>query len=226
MILIQLKSFLKFILITLWALNAPLKVTSRHHNRGNGGGGGGGGRYRSTQAQQIYSVDVRDKIIELQCYAKCPDFERIDDNKPCRKQCQLDMIKAPRRGYCPIMQNAIFQNINSQPLQKLSCLDNCSYDYDCPDVQKCCTSTCGPVCMYPIGVRDDSMLPPIPKISKCALIPREQKVEITLQSNSSYYFHVEVRYHIGSHLSPRKLGSWQYQPVEKLAEILDLNGML
>lgn len=70
--------------------------------------------------------------------------------------------------------------------------------------------------MQPIG--DDSLLPPIPKISRYDIIKREQKVELTIQSNSSYYFHVEVRYHIGSLLSARKLGPWQYQPVEKLAE--------
>lgn len=230
-----------FIIVTLWILNAPLKAYSRHHGRSGGGGGGfgsgGGGRYRTSQMQQTSNIDVRDKILELQCYAKCHETgvgsggsggssTRYADYESCRKQCQIDMIKAPRRGYCPVMQNAIFQNINIQPLQKLSCLDNCSYDFDCPEVQKCCSSACGPVCMQPIGVRDDSLLPPIPKILKCTLLAREQKVEITLQSNSSYYFHVEIRHHIGSLLSPRKLSSWQYQPVELLAEILDLNSML
>lgn len=228
----MINKLLKFIIITLWLLQIPLKVQSRHHNRngaggGKGLGGGGGGRYRSSQIQQSSNIDVRDQILELQCHAKCQESVRNNaDYKPCLKKCQSDMIKAPRRGYCPVMQNAIFQNINVQPLQKLSCLDNCSYDFDCPEVQKCCNSTCGPVCMYPIGVRDDSLLPPIPKISKCALIPREQKVEITIQSNSSYYFHVEIRYHIGSLLSPRKFGPWQYQLVDKLAEMLNLNSML
>ncbi|XP_061387702.1 anosmin-1 [Musca vetustissima] len=222
---------LKILLITLWILNAPTKALCRHHGR-NGGGGGG---YRSSQMQHVGNIDVRDKILELQCYAKCQDSgtggsssgaRYLSDCEACRKQCQIDMIKAPRRGYCPAMQNAIFQNINIQPLQKLSCLDNCSYDFDCPEVQKCCSSACGPVCMQPIGVRDDSLLPPIPKILKCTLIARELKVEITLQSNSSYYFHVEIRHHIGSQLSPRKLSAWQYQPVELLAEVLDLNRML
>ncbi|XP_058981349.1 anosmin-1-like [Musca domestica] len=230
---------LKILLITLWILNAPTKALCRHHGR-SGGGGLGGGRYRSSQMQHIANIDVRDKILELQCYAKCQDSSSsssgsssngggtryLGDCESCRKQCQIDMIKAPRRGYCPVMQNAIFQNINIQPLQKLSCLDNCSYDFDCPEVQKCCSSACGPVCMQPIGVRDDSLLPPIPKILKCTLIARELKVEITLQSNSSYYFHVEIRHHIGSQLSPRKLSAWQYQPVELLAEVLDLNRML
>lgn len=225
----MINKILKLIIVALWLLQLPLKVHTRHHNRNNGGiGGGGGGRYRSLQTQQISNIDVRDKIIELQCYAKCQESLKGNniDYEPCLTKCQIDMVKAPRRGYCPAMQNAIFQNINLQPLQKLSCLDNCSYDFDCPEVQKCCNSACGPVCMQPIGIRDDSMLPPIPKILKCGLIPREQKVEITLQSNSSYYFHVEVRYHIGSLLSPRKLGTWQYQAVQKLAEILDLNILL
>ncbi|XP_046805061.1 anosmin-1 [Lucilia cuprina] len=223
----MINKILKFIIVTLWLLQLPLKVQTRHHNR-NSGGGGGGGRFRSLQSQQLSNIDVRDKILELQCYAKCHETLRGNniDYEPCLTKCQIDMIKAPRRGYCPAMQNAIFQNINVQPLQKLSCLDNCSYDFDCPEVQKCCNSACGPVCMQPIGVRDDSRLPPIPKILKCGLIPREQKVEITLESNSSYYFHVEVRYHIGSLLSPRKLGPWQYQAVQKLAEILDLNILL
>lgn len=224
----MINTFIKFIIITLWFLNAPLKVYSRHHSRnGNTGGGGGGGRYRTSQSQQTSNIDVRDKILELQCYAKCQETPtRNDDYESCRKQCQIDMIKAPRRGYCPVMQNAIFQNINIQPLQKLSCLDNCSYDFDCPEVQKCCNSACGPVCMHPIGVRDDSLLPPIPKILKWTLIAREQKVEITLQSNSPFYVHVEIRHHIGSLLSPRKLSAWQFQPVEKLAEISDLNSKL
>ncbi|XP_065371363.1 anosmin-1 isoform X2 [Calliphora vicina] len=224
----MINKILKFIIVTLWLLQLPLTVHSRHHNRNSGGGQGGGGRYRSLQTQQLSNIDVRDKILELQCYAKCQESLRGNniDYEPCLTKCQMDMVKAPRRGYCPAMQNAIFQNINVQPLQKLSCLDNCSYDFDCPEVQKCCNSACGPVCMQPIGVRDDSLLPPIPKILKCGLIPREQKVEITLQSNSSYYFHVEVRYHIGSLLSPRKLGTWQYQAVQKLAEILDLNILL
>lgn len=213
---------LKLSIITLWLfLDLPLRVQCRHHIRNSGSG------YHSSQIQQTSNIDVRDKILELQCYAKCHESLRGNvDYEPCLAKCQMDMIRAPRRGYCPAMQNAIFQNINVQPLQKLSCLDNCSYDFDCPEVQKCCNSACGPVCMYPIGVRDDSMLPPIPKILKCGLIPREQKVEITLQSNSSYYFHVEVRYHIGTLLSLRKLGTWQYQPVQKLAEILDLNVLL
>ncbi|XP_073818538.1 anosmin-1 Kallmann syndrome 1 [Musca autumnalis] len=223
---------LKILLTSLWILNTPTKVLCRHHGRSGGGG------YRSSQMQHVANIDVRDKILELQCYAKCQDSSSaiggglsgprytINDCESCRKQCQIDMIKAPRRGYCPVMQNAIFQNINIQPLQKLSCLDNCSYDFDCPEVQKCCSSACGPVCMQPIGVRDDSLLPPIPKILKCTLLARELKVEITLQSNSSYYFHVEIRHHIGSQLSPRKLSAWQYQPVELLAEVLDLNRML
>ncbi|XP_075158435.1 anosmin-1 Kallmann syndrome 1 [Haematobia irritans] len=218
------------VIITLWILNAPSNAYSRHHGRNGGlGGGGGGGRYRTSQMQQTSNIDVRDKILELQCYAKCHESgpaAHYTDYESCRKQCQIDMIKAPRRGYCPVMQNAIFQNINIQPLQKLSCLDNCSYDFDCPEVQKCCSSSCGPVCMQPIGVRDDSLLPPIPKILKCTLIARDQKVEISIQSNSSYYFHVEIRHHIGSLLSPRKLSTWQYQPVELLAEMLDLNSMI
>lgn len=190
---------LTFVIITLCLLHiAPLGVHCR----------------RTKQTEQLTNIDVRDKILQLQCYAKCKD---TISNADCRKTCQTDMIKAPKPGYCPDKKNAIFKNINFKPPQNLSCLDNCSYDFDCPEVGKCCNSECGPVCMEPIGVRD--LLPPIPKISKYLVIRREQKVEITIQSNSSYYFHVEMRYHIGSLLSTRKLGSWQYQPVEKLAEM-------
>uniref|UniRef100_A0A1A9X196 Anosmin-1 n=1 Tax=Glossina brevipalpis TaxID=37001 RepID=A0A1A9X196_9MUSC len=197
-----------YIFITLCTIiMAQNRVCGRQHKRNN--------------------VYLRDKIIELQCYARC-ETATITQFDKCLKQCQLELIKAPRRGYCPF--NSIFKNMNI-PLQGLSCLYNCSYDYDCPEVHKCCQSTCGSVCVEPWGVRDDTLLPPIPKIEEYTLIKYEQKVEInctinSLQTNSTYFFHVESRHHVGHSLRPRKFGAWQYQPVDKIAELHDYNSKL
>lgn len=172
------------------------------------------------------TVYLRDKILEWQCRAKCENAVTRFDH--CLKQCQIEMMKVPRRGYCPF--NNIFRNMNTQ-LHDINCLDNCNYDYDCPEVQKCCFASCGPICIMPWGVRDDNSLPPIPRIEEYTLIPREKKVEINstinaLQTNTTYFFHVESRYHIGLFLRPRKFGPWQYQPVDKIAELRDYNSKL
>lgn len=74
--------------------------------------------------------------------------------------------------------------------------------------------------MDALGIREDALLPPIPKILKYKLT-RGNKVELTIESsaNSTYYCHVEVRYHFGVSFAERKLGAWQCQLVEKIAEI-------
>ncbi|XP_055907118.1 anosmin-1 isoform X2 [Eupeodes corollae] len=157
------------------------------------------------------AVDVKDKIIEVQCYAKClkPSTENRHD---CERKCRTEMTKAPRPGKCPsiILSNHIG-----------ACIDACQYDFDCPETQKCCPSTCGPVCQDAIGLDKDPTLPPIPKIVGFKL-PKGQRVcEVTIQAsaNSVYAYHVEARQHVGSLFSARKLGNWQWQSGEKIAEI-------
>ncbi|XP_037953676.1 anosmin-1 isoform X2 [Teleopsis dalmanni] len=173
--------------------------------------------------QQRSAIDIKDKIIELQCHAKCeegymPPSQVLspDSHQICYKQCKQETIRQQRRGQCP---NVQFKHYISET-DKLSCLNHCSYDSDCPEVQKCCESSCGySVCTDVPEVREDNVLPPIPKILDCK--PKGHKVQITIQSsaNSTYYCHVEVRYHIGQSLADRKFGKWQWQLVEKLAEI-------
>lgn len=157
------------------------------------------------------STDIKDKIIELQCLAKC---ENSTQSQRCLEHCKLELLRAPRAGSCP----------NSMLLARqarLSCLDNCVHDHDCIEVHKCCASTCGPICVEAIGVRNATQLPPIPKILRYKL-PRSHKVELTIESSLlPYYFHVEVRSHIGRLWAPRKLGVWQSQQVEKILETTD-----
>lgn len=157
------------------------------------------------------AIDVKDKIIEIQCYARCfkPSTESRYD---CERKCRIEMTKSSRPGKCPSM--TISNHIGA-------CIDVCQYDFDCPETQKCCSSTCGPVCQDAIGLDKDPTLPPIPKIVAFKL-PKGQRVcEVTLQAtaNSVYAYHVEARHHVGSLFSARKLGNWQWQSVEKIAEI-------
>lgn len=170
-----------------------------------------GAHQRKVRANR--AVDVKDKIIEIQCYAKC--FKPNDEDRyDCERKCKLEMTKAPRAGKCPSV--TVSNHIGA-------CIDACQYDFDCPETQKCCSSTCGPVCQDPIGLDKDPTLPPIPKIVAFKL-PKGQRVcELTLQAttNSVYAFHVEARHHVGSLFSPRKLGNWQWQSVEKIAEIAE-----
>ncbi|XP_067634970.1 anosmin-1 isoform X2 [Eurosta solidaginis] len=166
------------------------------------------------------AIGVKDKILELQCYAKCSadgvgPFQ--DDPQACFHQCRTTIYKEARRGFCPNKQNR-----EITPMQRLACLDNCIYDSDCQGVQKCCDIGCGPVCVEAIGVREDGLLPPIPRILRYKLA-RGNKVEVTIESsaNSTYYCHVEMRYHFGVTFALRKLSGWQCQLVEKIAEISD-----
>uniref|UniRef100_W8B9R4 Anosmin-1 n=2 Tax=Ceratitis capitata TaxID=7213 RepID=W8B9R4_CERCA len=178
--------------------------------------------YNTAVLQHCSAIDVKDKIVELQCYAKCAaDGARTVpelDSQVCYQQCRKTIHREPRRGFCPSKQDFTTQEVS--PIQRLSCLDNCIYDADCPVVQKCCDIGCGPVCVDALGIREDALLPPIPKILKYKLT-RGNKVELTIESsaNSTYYCHVEVRYHFGVSFAERKLGAWQCQLVEKIAEI-------
>ncbi|ALC45978.1 Kal1 [Drosophila busckii] len=159
--------------------------------------------------RQRDSSDIKDKILELQCLARC---ESAAHWQRCLDQCQLELLRAPRAGSCPSSAASARQTAH------LSCLDNCAYDHDCSEVYKCCASSCGPVCLEPVGLRNNSLLPTIPKILAYKL-PRSHKVELTIESSLlPYYFHVEVRSHIGRLFSARKLGMWQPQRVEKILE--------
>ncbi|XP_017860707.1 PREDICTED: anosmin-1 [Drosophila arizonae] len=163
------------------------------------------------QRQHRDSTDIKEKIMELQCLARC---ENSTKTQRCLDQCKLELWRAPRAGSCP----------SSSLLARharLLCLDNCAYDNDCIEVHKCCASACGPICTEPVGVRNSSQLPPIPKILRYKL-PRSHKVELTIESSLlPYYFHVEVRSHIGRVFTPRKMGMWQSQQVEKILETTD-----
>ncbi|XP_018787230.1 PREDICTED: anosmin-1 [Bactrocera latifrons] len=179
--------------------------------------------YNAAATQHCSAIDVKDKIVELQCNAKCAvDSVRttMEDPQICFQQCQASIYREPRRGFCPNKRNFTLPELS--PLQQLICLDNCLYDSDCPLVQKCCDIGCGPVCVEAIDVREDALLPPIPKIIYSKL-GRGNKVEIRIESsaNSTYYCHVEVRYHFGVSYAERKLSPWQCQLVEKIAEISD-----
>ncbi|KAH8392653.1 hypothetical protein KR200_004855 [Drosophila serrata] len=156
------------------------------------------------------SNDVKDKILELQCLARCGGEPSISERDQCLDQCIQDLLLGPRAGSCP--------KIGRQTRLRLSCLDNCQYDHECPEVQKCCASSCGPMCVEPLGVRNNTQLPPIPKILYFKR-SRGHGVELKIESSLLvYYFHVEVRSHIGRHFAPRKLGPWQWQKVEKIME--------
>lgn len=168
--------------------------------------------------RQRDSTDIKDKIIELQCLARCEIS--MGNNYSCLEQCKLELLRAPRAGSCPSSvastQGAVYAR-----QARLSCLVNCVHDHDCMEVHKCCASACGPICMEPLGVRNASLLPPIPKILRFKM-PRSHKVELTIESSLlPYYFHVEVRSHIGRLFAPRKLGMWQSQQVEKILETTD-----
>lgn len=168
--------------------------------------------------RQRDSTDIKDKIIELQCLARCEIS--MGNNYSCLEQCKLELLRAPRAGSCPSSvastQGAVYAR-----QARLSCLVNCVHDHDCMEVHKCCASACGPICMDPLGVRNASQLPPIPKILRFKM-PRSHKVELTIESSLlPYYFHVEVRSHIGRLFAPRKLGMWQSQQVEKILETTD-----
>ncbi|KAH8312692.1 hypothetical protein KR044_012224 [Drosophila immigrans] len=164
--------------------------------------------------QRHDSTDIRDKIIELQCLARCENItSSLIQLHPqrCLDQCRLDLLRAPRVGSCPSSKQLMRQ-------APLACLDNCAHDHDCSEVHKCCLSSCGPVCVEPLGVRNATQLPPIPKILRYKL-PRSHKVELTIESSLlPYYFHVEVRFHIGRLFAQRKLGVWQSQQVDKILE--------
>ncbi|XP_022215258.2 anosmin-1 [Drosophila obscura] len=157
------------------------------------------------------STDIKDKIIELQCLARCGSTTSSRaERERCLDECILELLRAPRAGSCP--------PLGRQTRPRLSCLDNCVYDHDCADVQKCCVSACGPVCVDPVGLRNDTELPPIPRIQYFKM-SRGHKVELRIESSLLvYYFHLEVRYHIGRFFAPRKLGLWQWQKVEKIME--------
>ncbi|XP_064549721.1 anosmin-1 [Drosophila montana] len=163
--------------------------------------------------RQRDSTDIKEKITDLQCLARCENKTPATLQR-CLDPCKLELLRAPRAGSCPSSALLARQ-------ARLSCLDNCVYDHDCLEVQKCCASACGPVCAEPLGVRNASQLPPIPKILRYKL-PRSHKVELTIElSLLPCYFHVEVRSHIGRIFTPRKLGMWQSQPTEKILETRD-----
>ncbi|XP_037730178.1 anosmin-1 [Drosophila subpulchrella] len=158
------------------------------------------------------SNDVKDKILELQCLAKCGGSNPLSKTgrEQCLDKCIQELLLGPRAGSCP--------KIGRQTRARLSCLDNCQYDHECPEVQKCCASSCGPMCVEPLGVRNNTLLPPIPKI---LYFRRSRGHAVDLKIESSllvYYFHVEVRSHIGRYFAERKLGPWQWQKVEKIME--------
>lgn len=173
--------------------------------------------------RQRDSTDIKDKIIELQCLARCNNHNNNNNNysqpQRCLEQCKLELLRAPRAGSCPTVSSSSMAMHARQP--RLSCLVNCVHDYDCVEVQKCCASACGPICTEPLGVRNATQLPPIPKILRFKM-PRSHKVELTIESSLlPYYFHVEVRSHIGRLFAPRKLGAWQAQPAEQILETTD-----
>ncbi|EDV93042.1 anosmin-1 [Drosophila grimshawi] len=174
----------------------------------------------SMHQRQRDSTDIKEKIIELQCLAHC---ENSTQPHRCVDQCKLELLRAPRAGSCPSSSSSSSSGtlLVSARQARLSCLDNCVYDHDCIEVHKCCPSACGPICLEPLGVRNATQLPPIPKILRYKL-PRSHKVELTIESSLlPYYFHVEVRSHIGRLFAPRKLGMWQSQQVEKILETTD-----
>ncbi|KAH8417669.1 hypothetical protein KR222_004008, partial [Zaprionus bogoriensis] len=164
------------------------------------------------------STDIKDKIIELQCRARCELAAAESHSQRCLDQCKLELLRAPRAGSCPQSPPNGAMYVRQA---RLSCLDNCVHDHDCMEVHKCCASACGPICMEPLGVRNATQLPPIPKILRYKM-PRSHKVELTIESSLlPYYFHVEVRSHIGRLFAPRKLSMWQSQQVEKILETTD-----
>ncbi|XP_023034125.1 anosmin-1 isoform X2 [Drosophila willistoni] len=169
-------------------------------------------QHRQRMHIQRDSIDIKDKIIELQCLARCEtEVSTQTQHQRCLDHCIRELPRTPRRGSCPQL---------GRQTRLLSCLDNCQYDHDCAEVQKCCSSGCGPVCVEPLGVRNDTQLPPIPKIS--SLRPGSHKVELTIESSPLvYYFHVEVCSHIGRLFATRKLGLWQWQKVQKIYESQD-----
>ncbi|EDW24426.1 GL23408 [Drosophila persimilis] len=79
------------------------------------------------------SIDIKDKIIDLQCSGAIGSTTSTRaERERCLDQCILELLRAPRAGSCP--------TLGRQTRPRLSCLDNCVYDHDCADVQKCCVS--------------------------------------------------------------------------------------
>ncbi|XP_017047184.1 anosmin-1 [Drosophila ficusphila] len=153
--------------------------------------------------------DVKDKILELQCLARCGS-NPATKGEQCVDKCTQELRLAPRAGSCP--------KNGRQTVDRLSCLDNCQFDHECPEVQKCCAFNHCPICVEPLGVRNNTQLPPIPKILYFRT-SRGHAVDLKIESSLLvYYFHVEVRSHIGQHFAARKLGPWQWQKVEKTME--------
>lgn len=120
-----------------------------------------------------------DYLMRLKCRAKCDDAKSdICDFDAC-----LQAMRSERKlGSCPkrslVARSTHSNGTTTNHLWSSSnCIDTCEdWDYNCPEAEKCCPSSCGTSCHRPVDLERIKQLPPIP--SKLSVIESRRKIEI------------------------------------------------
>lgn len=133
-------------------------VRSQHLNRG----------IRNTH------TSTSDYLMRIKCNAKCMSdhTSHLCDYEACLKEMRGEM----KLGNCPKRQLVLAHN-ETNYLMDANCIDACgSWDYNCPEAERCCPNSCGSSCHRPTDLDRVKVLPPVP--CKLSVMESRRKIEI------------------------------------------------
>lgn len=126
-------------------------------------------------------MTTSDYLMRIKCRAKClsDTHSHICDYDVCLKE----MRGGGKLGSCPSKSAVIHHNhhldneTRSNYLMDSNCIDACaSWDYNCPEAERCCPHSCGSSCSRPTDLDRVHALPPVP--CKLSVMESRRKIEI------------------------------------------------
>lgn len=124
-------------------------------------------------------TSTSDYLMRIKCRAKCMSnhVSHICDYEACLKE----MRGERKLGSCPkrLLATTLIGNDTSRDNYFIhsNCIDACgSWDYNCPEAERCCPNSCGMSCHRPGDLERVKVLPPVP--CKLSVMESRRKIEI------------------------------------------------
>lgn len=120
-----------------------------------------------------------DYLMRIKCRAKCLSHLELNSDFCDYEKCLNELRGERKLGNCP-RRPLIVHDTNetrSNYLMDSNCIDACgSWDYNCPEAERCCPNSCGSSCHRPVDLDRVWALPPVP--CKLSVMESRRKIEI------------------------------------------------
>lgn len=131
-------------------------------------------------------MSTSDYLMRIKCRAKC--LSDIHGHLCDYEMCLKELRGEHKLGSCPSSSSMVIHpdphhhqsdsnETASNYLMDSNCMDVCaSWDYNCPEAERCCSNGCGASCHRPVDLEQVPLLPPVP--CKLSAMESRRKIEI------------------------------------------------